>query len=117
MKLLRSVSFRLLSMAVIVVLIINTVIVLSDLHETGKILVATEKDSAVMHSNLILKDIELLMIEKKSGDLQSLVEQTAQTHPELHDLRLFHPETGRIIASADREEIGKPIYAKDWNKF
>lgn len=117
MKLLRSVSFKLLSVALVVVFVINSIIVLSDLHETGKLLVATEKDSAIMHSALVQKNIEILMLEKRSGDLQGLIEETAREHPELHDLRLFHPQTGLIIASADSREIGSPIYAKDWNKF
>jgi hypothetical protein len=117
MKLLRSVSFKLLSVALIVVFFINTVVVLSDLYETRKLLVETEKESAVMHSSLILKDIEILMLQKNSGGLQVLVEHAAREHPELHDLRLFSAETGRITASADRKEIGTSIYAEDWKKF
>jgi hypothetical protein len=70
-----------------------------------------------MHSNLVLKDIDILMLEKRSGDLQNLIEQIALAHPELHDLRVFHPETGLITASADRKEVGRRIYDKDWNKF
>jgi signal transduction histidine kinase len=57
------------------------------------------------------------MLEKRWNELQTLIEDLSKNNPELKEVRIFHPVSGRIIVSNETEDIGKRIYEKDWNRF
>ena len=41
-----------------------------------------------------------------------LAEDFTRNNPELKEVRIFHPVSGRIIVSNEREDVGKKIYKK-----
>ncbi|MFO0752116.1 MAG: ATP-binding protein [Thermodesulfovibrionales bacterium] len=76
-----------------------------------------QKEKAVLMSHIIMDNIMLLMLENKWTELQKIFEQYPRNYPTLREIRIFHPENGRIIASNERDEVGKRIYAADWERF
>lgn len=106
-----------LFMALLVVFVINLLVVMSDVHETGKLLISKEKEDAIMLTDIIEQSISVLMIENRWAELQSLIENLAKSNPQLSEVRIFHPLTGKIIVSNDREDVGNIIYERDWKKF
>lgn len=117
MKLLKSIRFKLILIALLPVIIITSLIVYSDVKNTKEKLIESQKEKAVLLSDTIRKSITLLMIENRWAELQSLVEDMIKGNPELKEVRIFHPSSGRIIVSADTKEIGERIYKEDWERF
>ncbi len=117
MKILKSVRFKLTFIALLIVFFISSMIGLSDVLDTEKHLITTQKEKAVLLSDIIKKSIMILMIENRWKELQNLIQDLPRNNPELKEVRLFHPITGRIIASNDPDDVGKEMYKKDWEKF
>lgn len=116
-KIFRSVRFKLLFAALVAVFVTNITVMLLNLHETGKLMVSQQKEEAAVMSDMIDKSIAILMIQNRWNDLQNLIQGFPHEIPTLSELRIFQPGSGRIIASSDREEVGRVIYEKDWTRF
>ncbi|MBF0327829.1 MAG: HAMP domain-containing protein [Nitrospirae bacterium] len=116
-KLLKSIRFKLTFIALVSVFIITLLIVYSDVKDTENRLIDTQKEKAVLMSDIIKQSIMLLMLENRWKDVQDLLEDITKANPELDEVRIFHPLNGKVIASADIKDIGKHIYHEDWNKF
>lgn len=117
MKILKSVKFKLLFIALLAVLLSNLVVIFSDMHVTGKLLVRGEQEAVVRMSDIIEKSIVILMMENRWGELQTLMENLPNENRHLAEVRIFQPVSGRIIVAADRDEVGRNIYEKDWDKY
>jgi signal transduction histidine kinase len=117
MKIFKSVRFRLLILSLLVVFVITSMVVLSDVLDTNERLIAAQKEKAVLLSDTIKQSIMLLMLENRWKELQILIEDLSKNNPELKEVRIFHPVSGRIIVSNETEDVGKRIYEKDWNRF
>ncbi len=117
MKIFKSVRFRLLILSLLAVFVITSLIVLSDVLDTNERLIAAQKEKAVLLSDTIKQSIMLLMLENRWKEPQILIEDLSKNNPELKEVRIFHPVSGRIIISNETEDIGKRIYEKDWNRF
>ncbi|MCL4536835.1 MAG: ATP-binding protein [Nitrospirae bacterium] len=117
MKILNSVRFKLLFLALLAVFAITTLIVWSDIEDTKDRLINVQKEKAVLLSDIIKQSVMILMLENKWKELQSQIEDFTRNNPELKEVRIFHPVSGRIIVSNEREDVGKKIYKKDWNRF
>ncbi|MEW6740134.1 MAG: ATP-binding protein [Nitrospirota bacterium] len=116
-KIFKSVRFRLLILSLLVVFVITSMVVLSDVLDTNERLIAAQKEKAILLSDTIKQSIMLLMLENRWKELQILIEDLSKNNPELKEVRIFHPVSGRIIISNETEDIGKRIYEKDWNRF
>lgn len=117
LKVFESIRFKLTFIALISVFVITLLIVYSDVKDTEVRLIDTQKEKAVLMSDIIKQSIMLLMLENRWKDVQDLLEGITKSNPELDEVRIFHPINGKIIASADIKDIGKQIYHEDWNKF
>lgn len=117
MKIFKSIRFKLTFISLLAVFFITTLIVYSDVRDTETRLINTQKEKAVLMSDIIKQSIMLLMLENKWKEAQILIEDLTKSNPELEEVRIFHPLTGRIIVSADKKDIGKQIYSEDWNNF
>ncbi|MDP2277872.1 MAG: hypothetical protein Q8K51_06590, partial [Nitrospirota bacterium] len=117
MKILGSVRFKLLFLALLVVFVITSVIVWSDIEDTRGRLIAAQKEKAVLLSDTIKQGIMLLMLENRWKEIQILIEDLSKSNPELKEVRIFHPLDGRIVVSNEIEDVGKKIYKKDWDRF
>ncbi len=117
MKKLKSIRLKLILIALLPVFIITSLVVYSDVQHTRMTLIDSQKEKAVLLSNIIKKSLVILMIENKWYELQSLLEDFTKESPELKEVRIFNPDTGYIIASADEKDIGKKIYERDWEVF
>lgn len=117
MKILGSVKLKLLFLSLISVFITTSLIVWSDIEDTKSRLINIQKEKAVLLSDTIKQSIMLLMLENRWKELQTLMEDLAKSNPELKEVRIFHPVSGSIIASANNREIGKRIYSEDWERF
>lgn len=116
MKIFQSVRFKLTFIALFVVFIISALISWSDIQDTETRLIAEQKDKAVLLSDVIKKSIMLLMIENRWKDLQNLIESFSANNPELKEVELFEPLTGRVIASSAGAVNGR-IHNASWDKF
>lgn len=110
MRILRSVRFKLAFIALFTVLVITSLIVWSDVHDTKERLIEVQKGKAVLLSDIIRQSIMLLMLENRWKELQTLIEDLVRNNHELKEARIFHPTTGRIIISSNKKEIGDVVY-------
>lgn len=117
MKLLGSVRIKLLFLSLLSVFVVTSLIVWSDIEDTKARLIDAQKEKAVLLSEVIKQSIMILMLENKWKELQSQIEDFTRNNPELKEVRIFHPVSGRIIVSNEREDMGKKIYEKDWDRF
>ncbi|BCB96001.1 two-component sensor histidine kinase [Dissulfurispira thermophila] len=117
MNIFKSVRFRLLILSLLAVFVITSVIVMSDVIDTNERLIEAQKEKAVLLSDTIKQSIMLLMLENRWKKLQTLIEDLSKSNPELKEVRIFHPISGRIIISNKIEDVGERIYEKDWNRF
>ncbi len=117
MRILNSIRFKLLFLSLLVVFVVTSVLVWSDMEDTRERLIAAQKEKAVLLSDTIKQSIMLLMLEKRWKELQKLAEDLSRDNPELKEVRIFHPLDGRIIISNEIEDVGKKIYKKDWERF
>lgn len=117
MKIFKSVRFRLLILSLLTVFIITSIVVLSDVIDTNERLIEAQKEKAILLSDTIRQSIKLLMLENRWKELQTLIGELSKNNPELKEVRIFHPVSGRIIVSNEIEDVGKRIYEKDWNRF
>ncbi|MCL4493119.1 MAG: ATP-binding protein [Nitrospirae bacterium] len=117
MSIFGSIKFKLLFLALLVVFVITSLIVWSDIEDTKDRLIAVQKEKAILLSDIIRQSIMILMIENRWRDLQIMIEDMAKNNPELKEVRIFHPVSGRIIVSGNTRDIGKRIYAEDWDRF
>ena len=117
MKILGSVRIKLLFLSLLSVFVVTSLIVWSDIEDTKARLIDAQKEKAVLLSDVIKQSIMILMLENKWKELQSQLEDFTRNNPELKEVRIFHPVSGRIIVSNEREDVGKKIYKKDWDRF
>lgn len=117
MKIFKSVRFKLTFIALLTVFVITALISWSDILDTENRLIAAQKGKAILLSDVIKKSIMLLMIDNRWHELQKLIESFAGNDPELKEVRVFDPVTGRIIVSSAKEEVGSQIHGKGWDKF
>jgi signal transduction histidine kinase len=80
-------------------------------------LMVVQKEKVVLLSDIVNRNIELLMLENRWNTLEKHLENLTASNPELTEVRIFHPVTGRIIVSANRDDTGKQINKQDWEKF
>lgn len=116
-KVFKSVRFKLLMLSLLAVFVVISMLVLLDVLDTSERLIAVQKEKALLMSDIIKQSIMLLMLENRWKELQTLIEDLSKNNPELREVRIFHPVSGRIIVSNETEEIGKRIYEKDWDRF
>lgn len=117
LKIFNSVRFKLFFVILLSTFIITLAIVCSDIEDTRERLINVQKEKAVLLSDTIKQSIMLFMLENRWEDLQLLIEDMSKANPDLKEVRIFHPVSGRIIVSNKTEEIGQRIYEKDWNRF
>ena len=117
MKILKSVRFKLTFIALLTVFVITSLIVWSDVQDTRERMISTQKEKAILLSDIIKQSIMILMIENRWKELQTLIEELSENNPELKEVRIFHPSNGQIIVSAGRKEIGEVIYREDLERF
>lgn len=117
MNILNSVKFKLILVCFCSILGIFLLIEWSELENSKEKLYNVQKEKAVLMSHIIMDNIMLLMLENRWTELQKLFEQYPRSHPELREIRIFHPGNGRIIAANEKGEVGKRIYAADWERF
>lgn len=117
MKLLQSIRFKLILIALLPVFIVTSIVVYSDVRHTRISLIDSQKEKAILLSDMIKKSLIILMIENRWQEMQALLEDFIKESPELKEVRIFNPETGNIVASADKKEVGKKIYERDWEMF
>ncbi len=117
MKIFNSIKFKLLFLALLVVFIITALLVWSDIEDTKARLIAMQKEKAVLMSDTIKQSIMLLMLENRWKELQVLIGDIAKSNPELKEVRIFHPRSGRIVVSGNTADIGNQIYKEDRDMF
>ena len=117
MKILGSVRIKLLFLSLLSVFVVTSLIVWSDIEDTKARLIDAQKEKAVLLSDVIKQSIMILMLENKWKELRSQLEDFTRNNPELKEVRIFHPVSGRIIVSNEREDVGKKIYKEDWDRF
>ena len=117
MSIFSSVKFKLLFLALLVVFVFTSLIVWSDIVDTKGRLITAQKEKAVLLSDIIKQSIVLLMLENRWKELQELIADLSKNNPELREVRIFHPVSGRIIVSGDVKDVGKRIYDEDWERF
>ncbi len=66
-------------------------------------------------SDIIKNGLYTIMLEGRGKEFQSFLETLIAE--DIEEVRIFHPETGVILASSVKKEIGKPIYKDDMEKF
>ncbi|RMG74383.1 MAG: sensor histidine kinase [Nitrospirae bacterium] len=66
-------------------------------------------------SDIIKNGLYTIMLEGRGKEFQNFLETLIAE--DIEEVRIFHPETGVILASSVRKEIGKPIYKDDMEKF
>jgi len=117
MKQFKSIRLKLILIALLPVFIVTSLVVYSDVRHTRMTLIDFQKEKAVLLSNIIKKSLVILMIENRWNEMQSLLEDFTKESSELKEVRIFNPETGNIVASADIKDVGKKIYERDWDAF
>lgn len=117
MNLLKSIRFKLFLITILPITIIMSLIVYLDARNMRERLIFFQKEKAVLLSDIILKSINLLMLENRWKDIQTVAEYMIRGNPELKDLRIYHPITRNIIVSANSKEIGREIDIDSWERF
>lgn len=117
MKILNSVRFKLLFLSLLVVFVITTLVVWSDIEDTKTRLIDAQKEKATLLSDTIKQSIMILMLENRWKEVQNQAEDYTRNNLELKEVRIFHPVNGRIIVSNKIEDVGKKIYKEDWDRF
>ncbi len=110
---LSSVKFKI---TIIAFLIISLIMVLStwrDIRGTEQKLLDTQKEKVVLLSERISHSIMVLMLKNKWKDLQAFIEGLTRDSGEIGGIRVYHPESGLIVASSSRTDIGTKITTHD----
>jgi len=114
MRIFKSIRFKLLFLALVVVFSVMSLLVWSDVRDTEKRIIESQKGKVLILSDTIQHSLMLLMLENRWNELQVMVDNYVTHNAELKEVRIFNPVNGNIFISADRGEIGKQIDKKGW---
>jgi hypothetical protein len=109
MKIFESIRFKLLFLALFAVFSITALLVWSDIKDTEKRIIESQKGKVVLLSDTIRHSLMILMLENRWNELQNMIDKYVQHNSELKRLRIYNAVNGNIVISANRSEIGKQI--------
>ncbi len=112
-----SLKFKIAIIAFLLISVIMTVTTLRDIRDTKEKLINVQKEKAVLLSERIAHGIMVLMLRNMWKDLQTMLEGIVKDSKELKEIRIFLPESGKIVVSSDRSDIDKKIYKEDMERF
>ena len=104
-----SVKFKIITAAVLIISIIMFLSTWRDIKDTEQKLVNGQMEKALLLSERITHGIMVLMLKNRWQDLQTFLESLTKDSDELKGIRIFHPDSGRIVASSSRDSIGETI--------
>jgi len=102
--------FKITLAALIIISMIMFASAWRGIKSSEKRLLESHKEKAILISERISHGIMVLMLKNMWQDLQAMLEEMVKESKELRKIRIFLPESGRIVASSSRDEIGKIIY-------
>jgi two-component system NtrC family sensor kinase len=117
MRIFKSIRFKLLFLALVVVFSVISLLVWSDVKDTEARIIESQKEKVLLLSDTIQHSLMLLMLENRWNELQIMIDSYVAHNAELKEVRIFNPENGKIFISAERSEIGKEINKEEWEKL
>ncbi len=112
-----SLKFKIPVTAFLIISIIMFFSTWRDIKDTEEKLIDGQTEKAVLLSERIAHGIMVLMLKNRWQDLQTFMESLTKDSEELTGIRIFHPESGVIVASSSRDDIGGSINDRDRDMF
>jgi len=104
---LQSLKFKITFTALIIVSVIMFVSTWRSIKSSERILIETHKEKTILISEGISHGMMTLMLGNRWQDLQVTLEKIVKGSRDLKKIRIVSPESGRIVASSNRNEIGQ----------
>jgi signal transduction histidine kinase len=112
----KTLKFKIIAAAFIIISVILTFSAWRDITFTEQAILKSQIEKAALYSDRIEHAVVVLMLKNNWKDLQKFIVNLSEESRELHEVRIFLPDSGIIVASSDPDEIGQEIYAEDMER-